>query len=123
MFVRWERRPLTYRQRPGKKPPPTISLVARLVECRWINGKPRQRVIAYLCSIVETRIPHIMWRAHFHERCAAVLDRLGIVDIATGHAVVPPSERERIIAALCAKVPKPAVEEIAAELAVLDKQL
>lgn len=49
MYVRWQRRT---RKRYGKSP----LVMAVLVESRRVDGKPRQRVVAYLAGIRERSI-------------------------------------------------------------------
>ncbi len=72
MFVRWQRRG---RVRKAKSP----LLTAVLVECRRVDGDPRQRVIAYLGGIREAHVDE-RERAHrtFWEGVDAHLDELGL---------------------------------------------
>lgn len=51
MYVRWKKRPYSDRQVYDKPPPKGYLLSAVLVESRRVNGKPRQRHIAYLGSV------------------------------------------------------------------------
>ena len=73
MFVRWQRRG---RVRKGKTSP-LISAV--LVECHRVAGKPRQKVIAYLGGIRETRI-NVSERYH-REFWRSVDDRLDALQL------------------------------------------
>jgi hypothetical protein len=79
---------------------------AILVEGKRINGKPRQRHVAYL-GLVRLKpeySPH--YRAWWWRRMNAKLDRLA--------TVLTPADRTKIDAALAVKVPKVSPEEIIA---------
>lgn len=75
MFVRWKKSPL-------KKKPGGVLLYASLVESLRIDGKPRQRTIAYLGSIAEAdTLPGgrdvmvgVFWRAVRKRLAALALD-------------------------------------------------
>lgn len=83
MFVRWKRSPL-------KKKPGGDLLAASLVESVRVDGKPRQRTVAYLGSIAESDtqpggrsvLVRCFWRA-VRER----LDALAL-DAATADAIL-----------------------------------
>ena len=72
MYVRWQSRS---RLRSGKSP----LITAELVESRRVDGKPRQRVLAYLGGIREAYID-VRERIHraFWLSVDAHLDKLGI---------------------------------------------
>lgn len=115
MFVRWKRaRRKDSRHTevvPGRSYNPPISkpewlLSAVLVESVRIGGKPRQRIIAYLGSIRESRLDPaceygIFHRGYFWRDATARLEALDIHE----------SERARISAALAERVPPPDPEE------------
>ena len=55
MYIRWERRRHADYTKYGS-PPPGHTLIARLVESRRVDGKPRQRHVAYLGGILSDRL-------------------------------------------------------------------
>ena len=90
MYVRWQSRA---RKRRGGSP----LLTAVLVECRRIDGRPRQRTVAYLGSIREGGIESTLARlVKFWLGVTERLDQLG--------DAITPEERERIEAALAKRV-------------------
>jgi hypothetical protein len=96
MFVRWQKREskrTKYRRR-SKPPGATWSVV--LAESVRVNGKPRQKHIAYLGSFNESILTpgRICVRGQFWKRIRARLDNLKI----------PPGTRRRIEAAIAKKV-------------------
>ncbi len=88
MYVRWQSRS---RLRSGKSP----LITAELVESRRVDGKPRQKVLAYLGGIREAYID-VRERSHraFWLSVDAHLDKLGI----------DPKARARIEASVEARV-------------------
>jgi hypothetical protein len=118
MFVRWERRERVsvkrrrLRDERGRKhyvaaPPRKTGefvLVVRLVKSERRDGKPRQKVVAYLGIVREEYAEHPTHREAFWRRASARLDALGL----------DPEERGKIEAALLARVPRPSAEEVAA---------
>ena len=89
MFVRWQRRG---RVRTGKASP---LMSAVLVDSRRVGGKPRQKVVAYLGGIRETRI-NVSERYH-REFWQSVDDRLDALQL-------DPDIRERIEASIESRV-------------------
>ena len=127
MYIRWERRPLwhdAYWRKYFAATPATpraklyqderkarlleewgtASLVARLVESRRVNGKPRQRTVAYLGSIRDTHVEDAGCRGFFWCEADRRLSELGLSD----------DERGRIDARLSAVVPRPTLDEVLA---------
>ena len=113
MFVRWQRRaPAWWRQEPHtrKHPPaphtrksPPAQWAAILVESVRVEGKPKQRHIAYLAGIKEDRLGELTGRCRFYMDVVATLDRLG--------NQVSAAERKRVETALMRKVPCPTCQE------------
>jgi hypothetical protein len=116
MFVRWQKRKNQYSDpaRMRYKPSPTrmryihnladTHLAAILIESVRIDGKPRQRHIAYLAGINEKAIVEFVGaRVRFWREVDAVLHRLS--------NRLTAAERERIVAAVAAKVPRPTPAE------------
>ncbi len=102
MYVRWKKR-LRKRASQGE---PSYLLSAALTESHRVNGKPRQRTIAYLGSIRNECIdlPFCLPRRDFWQR---VTTRLDALDLSA-------SERATIEDVLGRVVPRPSEEEIAA---------
>ena len=94
MFVRWNRRE---RARTGK-----FLLAALLIQAERRDGKPRQKVVAYLGSIKEERVPSPYIRKWFWRDVDRRLDSLGL------EAEV----RQKVEASLVVRVPRPTEEEI-----------
>lgn len=88
MFIRWRSR--HNRDHIGGV------LIAQLVESKRVNGKSRQRVLAYLgtCREPVDTLRHRLW---FYELCDQVLDRLALA----------PDDRAKIDAQLAARIPPP----------------
>ncbi len=90
MFVRWQRRS---RKRYGAPP----LLTAVLVECRRVDGKPRQRTVAYLAGIRERFVGKNAWQHdRFWSRVDTRLDELAL----------DPQTRATIEASIAARVPR-----------------
>ncbi len=97
MFVRWKH--VRRRDRWGKE---NWAHSAVLVESVRMDGKPRQRMIAYVGTIQDRYLPGgadtTRWRLwRFWDNADAALDRLALPDI----------ERAKIVAALEAVAPRP----------------
>ena len=113
MYVRWQwryERRLKERQRKGQRRrerrryrPPAWSY-AILVENGRIDGKPKQRHVAYLGSVHLDQTVH--YRAWWWHRISAKLDALG--------NRIPADDRPRIEAALAKEVPKVSAADVAA---------
>jgi hypothetical protein len=90
MFVRWRSR--RNRDRKGGV------LIAQLMGSKRVDGKSRQRILAYLgtCREPVDTLRHRLW---FYERCEKVLDRVALA----------PDDRAKIDAQL----PRPSKEECA----------
>jgi hypothetical protein len=110
MFVIWRRRLL--RLKPRWQVDPEARLEARLAESVRVEGKPRQRFIAYLASLAEPN--DASDRADFWDVITHELDRLGnrLGD-----------ERAKIEAAIAARVPRPTAQERAAYLSRYERWL
>jgi hypothetical protein len=80
-----------------------VRWAAVLVESVRVNGKPRQRHIAYLASITDSRTEIVHHRRCFWDAVQEGLDRQG--------NAVSPEDRKRIEAAITCKVPRLTVEE------------
>jgi hypothetical protein len=104
MFVRWKRTKRLRRRRSTVRETGRLALVAMLVQAERRDGKPRQRVVAYLGTIGTDRLGHPYPRRWFWEKCDARL----------GSLTLEPAERARIEAAIEGVVPRPSPEEIAA---------
>ncbi len=92
MFVRWKTRQLT-RTESGA---PERSLYAVLVECRRVDGQPRQKVIKYLAHINEERIDTPRECKAFWEQAKQSLDSVDF----------EPGMRRKIEAKIAEIVPK-----------------
>ena len=97
MFVRWKRRKLKKRWRPG------YAHYAQLVESRRIDGKPRQRVIKYLGAVRNPEQLSPGQRFGFWDTANKALSELDL----DGDA------RQAIEAKLLAVVPRPTAEQYA----------
>ena len=123
MFVRWKRREYVSRKRRGRKVPRDKPFFWKKVKGReWVHvrtgrfllsavlvrserrdGKPRQKIVASLGGIPEQDLESVMRRYHFREGASRRLDALGL----------DPESRRNAEAALEARVPRPAVEQVA----------
>ena len=92
MFVRWKSRQLT-RTESGA---PERSLYAVLVECRRIDGQPRQKVIKYLAHINEEHLDTPRECKAFWEQAKQSLDSVDF----------EPGVRRRIEGKIAEVVPK-----------------
>jgi hypothetical protein len=95
MFIRWQKR----KQVGGDL------WVAVLVESERVEGKPRQRHVAYLASILDSRIQHPTQRYFFWDKVRSAFD--GLPDL-------PARERRAIERRIAEKVPALTKREIAA---------
>jgi hypothetical protein len=94
MYVRWKVRKLSRR---GKLGPARRAFYAVLVECRRVDGQPRQKVVKYLAHINEQDLGISDARRLFWEQAN---DGLGTIEIGT-------DERARIEEKLEEVVPRP----------------
>jgi hypothetical protein len=113
MFVRWKRRERVSRKawkwkaggpRNWKKETQGTGeflLVAVLVRSERRDGKPRQKVVAYLGAIAEDGLADFWPRKHFWTAADGRLDALAL----------DPGARQKIKAFLQARVPRPTAEE------------
>jgi hypothetical protein len=116
MFVRWKRRERVSRKAHrwkttgpryrGKEAQGTgkFLLVAVLVRSERRNGRPRQKTLAYLGSIAEDHLADYWPRRWFWESADRGLGALGLDD----------DDRQKVEAALQARVRRPTAEETAA---------
>ena len=103
MFVRWKRRLLSPAKTnraavAGKDAERHHALDCVLVESRRVDGKPRQRQLAYLGTIREDRVATAEAADAFWRRTEEVLHRLGL----------PPDAPEgaRVRSAISTRVPR-----------------
>jgi hypothetical protein len=94
MFVRWQK----YRNKPAT--------TAILVEGVRVDGKPRQRHLAYLGSFRREWVKDTHYRSWWWHHVAERLDRLG--------NRISPDDRHRIEAALAAKVRRVTAKQVTA---------
>ena|SRR6186997_231153 len=111
MFIRWQSRQRKHAEFSRYSRKGDMHWRAILVESARIDGKPRQRHIAYLAGFTEsaTKVPaqqRFVW-----ERIEKQLKRLG--------KRIPAKDREAITAALIEKLGKPPTK---AQRAKLDRQ-
>ena len=96
MFIRWI-------ERPSKDGHDFTAMSAILAESKRVNGKPRQRHIAYLGGITDDAIEHLGSRYDFWNQVTAAFDKLD--------NQVTPSDRQRFETAIAARVPRPTADE------------
>ena len=94
MFVRWKKRTLKERYRPG------YAHYAQLIECRRIDGKPCQRVIKHLGAIRDGGREISGHQFGFWDAVDRALDELALDATA----------RQKVETALLAEVPRPSPE-------------
>jgi hypothetical protein len=99
MFVRWQSRKKTRLVRLGRGETGDTRWTATVVEAVRIDGKPRQKHVACLGSIYESRFASTGGRAAFWNM---VTDRLDGLDDR-----IRPSERRAVEIAIARKVPCP----------------
>ena len=104
MYVRWQWRYERRRSVERRYWSPPAWGYAILVESVRIDGKPKQRHVAYLGSVHLDQTVH--YRAWWWHRIGAKLDALG--------NRIPADDRPRIEAALAKEVPKVSTDEVAA---------
>jgi hypothetical protein len=99
MYVRWKRYDLRgfYRG--------TTLHSAVLVRSERVDGRVRQRHVAYLGSVRSDRLKYVGRRESFWRDVTAKLDTFAL----------SPAERDRVTQRLAAVVPPPTPEEIAAD--------
>jgi hypothetical protein len=98
MFMRWKKRLLL-------RPPGGQALSAQLVRSERVEGRPRQRFVAYLGTV------HVNWiERGFHRKLfwRGADQRLANLDL-------PAAERARVERALQATVPRPTAAELEAD--------
>jgi hypothetical protein len=96
MYLRWKRRWRPRRQE--------WAHYAELVECRWIAGRPRQRVVGYLASLREPYREAPAHRQRFWQQVDQRLPALGLA----------PATQQRLVVQLAQQVPRPTADELAA---------
>jgi hypothetical protein len=107
MFIRFKRRervsvstkPWKARRRTGK-----FVLTAVLVRSERRDGKPRQKVVAYLASIAKEHVEEVPYRRDFWDQVDARLNSLEL----------DPVQRQEVEASLVVVVPRPTRKELAA---------
>ncbi len=77
-------------------------VTATLVENRRIDGKPRQKHLAYLASAREAQLQHPLPRLRFHERAKSRMEDMGLSEAQIGQA----------LAQIAKRVPLPTQEEL-----------
>lgn len=80
--------------------------MAILVESKRVDGKPKQRHIAYLGSFKEHWRDVVQYRVQWWQDMSERLDRLG--------NLITPDDRRRIEAALAKRMPPVTAEDLAA---------
>lgn len=100
MFVRWKKRMSTIHWQKDTH----YTLSAYIVESKRIDGKPRQKVIAFLGSIKSVALqPHLAFiRVSFYRRIKEKFDELGIKE----------QDIQKFTRELAEKVPFPTAEEM-----------
>ncbi len=96
MYLRWKRRWRSRRQEWAD--------YAELVECGWVAGRPRQRVVGYLASL---RAPYRDAPAHRQRFWQQVDQRLHALGLA-------PATRQQVATQLAQQVARPTPDELAA---------
>ena len=100
MFVRWQsRKREIYQSHFARYGKPDVHWRAILVESARIDGKPRQRHLAYLVGFTEARAKHRTQQMDLWDTVAQKLDALG--------NRVLHKDRKRIEAAIAAKIGPP----------------
>jgi hypothetical protein len=106
MFVRWKIRVpwrAWYKDFPWRNPGMSFSAV--LVRSERVNGKPRQKIVAYLGHIKEKNLDSKAQRLYFWESVDRPLDAL----------VLSPAERQQIEEEILQRVDRPAREVVERE--------
>lgn len=114
MYVRWKRQPL--RRRRFDSRPDRTAMRAVLVAAERRDGKPRQRIVAYLGSIDDYLAQYPWNRQHFWREVEARLAALHL----------EPSTREHVLDALSVRVPRPTENELEAaraRMVALEQQI
>ena len=107
MHVRWERRRWSGQEGAG------YSLVARLVEPRWVDGRVRDRYLGHLGAMMERSLAYPPAREVFRARIAARL--VGLVGDA--------DTRRRLMQSVDRRVPEPTEQERADARVVFPRRL
>jgi hypothetical protein len=105
MFVRWQSRKKTRHVFFGRGKAGDIRWTAILVEAVRIDGKPRQKHVACLGSILESEIKWASVRGEFWTKATERLESLDL----------PSAERRSIEASIAETVSRPTKQDIAAE--------
>jgi hypothetical protein len=97
MYIRWQKR--TSKAKKKWLHPDAARWSAVVVESVRIDGKPKQKHVAYLGSFDEVALEpdRVCWRDQFWIKITKRLDQLG--------NVIPPEDRQRIEAAIAEKIP------------------
>ena len=96
MYLRWKRRWRSRRQEWAD--------YAELVECQWVAGRPRQRVVGYLASLRDPYRDAPAHRQRFWQQVDQRLQALGLA----------PATRQQVATQLAQQVAHPTPDELAA---------
>ena len=96
MYLRWKRRWRSRRQEWAR--------YAELVECVWVAGRPRQRVVGYLASLRDPYRDAPAHRQRFWQQVDQRLQALGLA----------PATQQQVAAQLAQQVARPTPDELAA---------
>ena len=96
MYLRWKRRWRSRRQEWAD--------YAELVECVWVAGRPRQRVVGYLASLRDPYRDAPAHRQRFWQQVDQRLQALGLA----------PATQQQVAAQLAQQVARPTPDELAA---------
>jgi len=99
MYIRWKTKPRTKLTHRRKREVHATLYSAYLVECKRVEGKPRQTT-QYIASIQDKQMKFVSHRARFWSIARVKLQ------------CAPPEQRETLEAALAKRVPLPTEEEI-----------
>ena len=95
MFIRWQKYRSVALWHRGK--PPIKRVKAILVETVRIDGKPRQKHVAFIASYEANKLDQISTRSTFWRHARQRLDQIG--------NQITPADRSKIEAALAQRVP------------------
>jgi hypothetical protein len=113
MFIRWQKYRSVALWHRGK--PPIKRVKAILVESVRIDGKPRQKHVAFIASYQDGRLDQISTRSTFWRDARQRLDRIS--------NQTTPSDRSRVEAALAQRVPPTTAAEDAAQQRQADERV